>query len=378
MRTQSRTLSKSPPQQGFTIVELMVALVISMLVSTAIYAIFIQSEAQQRRTSDNGDMWQQARIAMTMIQRDVAMAGYGLGNNTGCTVGAYYSNGTTSRNYSYALMPILSLDPAPSSPITGPSGSDQITVIYSNSNSGGLLPARLTRGMPLSSAELNVTSTLGFSPGDLVILDEPTSSPRKNCTQVQITTVQDSALKLQHDPGQSGPTYNPPGGLNSPPFPNGGYSASAGVNLYNMGSMTNHQYSISTTSTVANKKDSAPNLILTDVNTGSATPIARGIVSLQVLYGLDTNGDNQVDTYARPNGGSWFANNGDKIRTVRISLLARSTMPDKNYTSPASITLLPAIGNNAALVYNVPNSDTHYRYQLFVTEVPIRNLIWGN
>lgn len=353
-------------EQGFTIVELMVALVVSLLASIGIYAIFNQSSAQQVRSSDTQELWQQARIAMAMIERDVRMAGYGYSNNPACTVNAYNAS-RTPPDFTFSMQPILSDDPAPSSANT----SDQITVLYSSSDYGGLPANKLRSDMPDSSAELNISSTQGFREGDMILLQEP----GKSCTLLQVTEVQDSALKLQHNPGGSAP-YNPPGGHNI--FPSGGYTAANGVNIYNMGSMINHQYRISTTSEISGQTDSAPNLIVEDLSTRASTPIARGISSLQVLYGLDSNGDDEVDSYGRPGGAGWFTTNASRIRTARIALLARTTMPDRSYTSPAQITVLPAIGGNAAVIYDVPATDTHFRYQVFQTEIPLRNPILAN
>lgn len=352
--------------QGFTLVELMVALAVSMLAALGIYAVFNQSSAQQVRSSDTQETWQQARIAMAMIERDVRMAGYGYAASSACKVNAY--NATRSpNNFSFAMQPILSNAPAPADAGT----SDQITVLYSNSGYGGLPANKLRADMPNSSAELNISSTQGFTISDLILLQEA----GKECTQLQVTAVQDSALKLQHNPGGSAP-YNPPGGANI--FPGGGYVAANGVNIYNLGSMVNRQYRISTSSQIAGQTDSAPNLVVTDLSTANTTSLARGIVSLQVLYGLDTNGDNEVDSYGRPDSATWFDTNANRIRTARIALLARSTAPDRTYTSPARIPVLPAISGNAAVNYNVPPADVHFRHQVFQTEIPLRNPILAN
>ncbi|MEK8090018.1 PilW family protein [Thermithiobacillus plumbiphilus] len=358
-------------QQGFTIVELMVALVISLLASIGIYSVFSQSEAQQRRTAETQDMWQQARIAMTMIERDVRMAGYGLAGNANCTVSAY----NKPKYYDFNMGPIESMAPAPSSPLTSPDNSDSLTVLYSSSSSAGLPPTQLRSDMPNSSAELNVTRTEGFQENDLVLIDQPSLSPR-TCVLVQITAVQDSALKLQHQSGTS--NRNPPGGHNTPPFPENGYAAAQGVNLYNMGNLVNRRYNISTSSEVSGHTDPAPTLMVTDVNTNISTPVARGIVLLLVVYGLDSNDDGNVDSYARPNSASWFDSNASLIRTARVILLARSSLPDKGQVSPSSITLIPAASSTGAVTYSVPADERQYRYQLFSTEIPLRNPILAN
>lgn len=359
-------------EQGFTIVELMVALVISLLASIGIYTVFNQSSAQQVRTSDTQEMWQQARIAVTMIERDIRMAGYGYSGGPACAVNAYYDkgNGSTAVTYSFQMQPILSDDPAPSSADT----SDQITVLYSNSAYGGLPASKLVQSMPDSSGVLKVSSNQGFRKGDKIILHE-TGKP---CSLLQVTLPpdQNDAQTLVHASGQDGP-YNPPGGHNI--FPPGGYTAENGANIYNLGELVNHQYTIDK-KTTSGQDDNVSSLFVRDLGNPVSDPIAvaRGIISLQVLYGLDSNGDNEVDSYGRPSGSGWFSTNASRIRTARIALLARTTMADRDYTSPAQITVLPAIGGNAAVNYTVPATDTHFRYQVFQTEIPLRNPILAN
>jgi type IV pilus assembly protein PilW len=68
-------------------------------------------------------------------------------------------------------------------------------------------------------------------------------------------------------------------------------------------------------------------------------PVADDIEDLQLTYGLDTNADGFVDT--------WIANPSVaqvlQIRQVRLQLLARTRLPDTNWSETR-----PALGNHAA------------------------------
>ena len=64
-------------QSGFSLVELMVALVCTLLVSGAIYGLLSSGQGAFRREPEVADMQQNLRLAMDTISRDVATAGMG-------------------------------------------------------------------------------------------------------------------------------------------------------------------------------------------------------------------------------------------------------------------------------------------------------------
>jgi prepilin-type N-terminal cleavage/methylation domain-containing protein len=68
--------SKTQPNRGFTLVELMVAMVIGLIVITAVYRVY--QNQQQTYTSQRSivEMQQNARAALTLMKREMRMAGY--------------------------------------------------------------------------------------------------------------------------------------------------------------------------------------------------------------------------------------------------------------------------------------------------------------
>jgi Tfp pilus assembly protein PilW len=65
-------------QRGFSLVELLIAIVCTLFVSGAIFAMITAGNNAFQREPALSDMQQNARIAMDLIQRDVSMAGNGL------------------------------------------------------------------------------------------------------------------------------------------------------------------------------------------------------------------------------------------------------------------------------------------------------------
>lgn len=72
---------KGRKEEGFTIIELMVALVIAAIVTAAVYAIFITQQKTYAIQSGVTDMQQNARAAVMLMVRDLRMAGADIGSS---------------------------------------------------------------------------------------------------------------------------------------------------------------------------------------------------------------------------------------------------------------------------------------------------------
>jgi prepilin-type N-terminal cleavage/methylation domain-containing protein len=72
MRLASRT------DRGFSLVELMVAMLVTMIISSAIYGLMAGGQNAFRREPELSDRQQNIRVAMDMIMRDVGNAGAGM------------------------------------------------------------------------------------------------------------------------------------------------------------------------------------------------------------------------------------------------------------------------------------------------------------
>lgn len=63
---------------GFSLVELTIALVVTLIISSAIYGLLAGGQSAFRREPELADRQQQARVAMDLIMKDIADAGSGL------------------------------------------------------------------------------------------------------------------------------------------------------------------------------------------------------------------------------------------------------------------------------------------------------------
>ncbi len=350
-------------ERGFSIVELMVGLVISMVVSLAVFQTFGAFEAQKRTTTTGTDTQANGLVALQNLERDLKMAGDGLSNDwlQSCTNVFHTYNGAPIPNFSLAAVSI----------IDGGAGSDQIIVRRGTSvRSNGALGLAIP--MSSVSAPLEVTNTLGFFAGDIaVIADKPPGGT--NCSLFQVNNVNEfagggGAAQLIHNAG----LFNAPGA--------GWPVHDANAQIFNLGNLVQRTYSV-----VANA------LQTQDFPAAAGVAVASEIVQLQAQYGIDADNNESIDAGGWVNATGVWAAPGPaqfrQIKAVRLAIVARGALQEKvNASSVCDATPttvwpssgLPAWGSATMLdVSAIPNWRC-YRYRVYETTVPLRNVIWGN
>jgi len=356
--------------RGVTLVELLVAMVISLIAITAIFQVFSVFEGQKRTTMGGGEAQTNGALALFTLERDIRQAGFGINDVgfLGCKINAWdeWAGGGTA--FTLILTPLMITQGVGSS--SGVAGApDTVTVMY---GSGELMPspARINQNMPSASADYKVNNRFGFEEGNLIIAAEP----GKDCTLAQVSTI--PALPGQndnivHNSGtytdprtgeQLSTRYNKPAGL--------GISYNVNAKLYNLGSLPNNNiYFVSNGQLMLQQLLSA----------ASTTPnaIYDGIVQMQAQYGRDTNGDDIIDVFDEfvpATAGDWAT-----ILAARIAIVARAGLYEKTEVSPASIKLWAdsaVAPTTTGPVWTLTSDERHYRYKVFQTVVPVRNMIW--
>jgi type IV pilus assembly protein PilW len=251
-----------------------------------------------------------------------------------------------------------------------PSAPDTITVAYGN---GDALPAPvniLTGSLGPTDDFIKIVNALyGFQPGNLVVISES----GKPCTLAQVNqippaTLDNTKLNLQAgtyvDP-YTGATqntrYNNPAGLGTAYTTNG--------KVYNIGNgPTIKVFSVQN-----------GQLMVQGVGAAAATPIYDNIVQLQAQYGKDLTNDGMVDVFNETtpaNAAEWAA-----VLAVRLAVVARSNLQER--PDPDGVCrVTTAISANRPRwiagdidVSADPNWQC-FRYKVFQTVVPLRNMIW--
>jgi len=349
--------------RGLSLVELLVASAIGIIASLAIFQVFAVFEGQKRTTASGGEAQTSGTLALYTIERDVRQGGYGFNTPDliGCTLQGWDQQ-TGAALAPSTLVPALITQ--------GPAGlPDTITVAYGN---GDALPAPVSilvgsLGTTDDFVRI-VNATYGYQPGEHVVIAE---GGIPSCTLAQIsqtpaTNGDNTRLDLQ-----AGTYVNPytlatlPTRYNNPAGLGTAYTASGKV--YNIGPAP------------AIKVFSVQNaqLMSQALGTAAATPIFDNIAQLQAQYGKDTNNDGVVDAFdeTTPVTAAQWA----QAMAMRIAVVARSGLYEKDEVSPATIRLWADSANpptTTGPVWTLTADERHYRYKVFQTVIPLRNMIW--
>jgi type IV pilus assembly protein PilW len=368
-------------QQGFSLVEIMVGLVIGMLSMLVVLQFFSNAEARKRTTTGGADAQTSGAVALYMLERDTKMAGWGMENSifSGCDNLYAYCDGNAACGGTEG--PVTNLTFAPVRIVDGGNGGpDRVVVQYFTDpdTSNFKLPAnaKLRDTMPQSSAELEVNTTNGCEENQLMLVAQAGS-----CTLMTITHVQDKALKLQHNPGSSGfynPTINYQRANGWP-----AYTKGARVSCFRKAAdapVFKREYSVKATTRQLLRSDNTKVPAVTD------ELVMADIVDLQAQYGVAQEGMQDVP----PEGwvdatGDWAASTPARwrrIKAVRIALVARSSQYEKpapgqqcNATRSADVADWSTWATFRTSAY--PRDWACYRYKVFETVIPLRNVIWG-
>jgi hypothetical protein len=117
--------------------------------------------------------------------------------------------------------------------------------------------------------------------------------------------------------------------------------------------------------------DGLPTLTRLTLNGNKFTQqaLVEGIEQLQFSYGVDQNGNQEIDHYQSASAVSdWGA-----VISVRLSLIARSLNKDANFDEAGKEYLMEGDMEEAGSAYVVSFSDKRFRRKLYQREVYIRN-----
>lgn len=365
-------------QTGLSLIELMVGIVIGILAMLVILQMYQVFEGQKRTTTTGGDAQENGLFALTILERDVKMAGYGLttSQTLGCT------NYFTYRDTGSGGAPIPGFSTAPITITNSTTGSDTVTLRSSSSLLGGA-PSSIREDMPQPSSIFKVNSVLGFAQNDLILVVQG-----GNCTLMEVTMLNASALTVQHNPNQSqlsetNPSYNPPascytGGDICAGFP----TYTVGALVFNVSGISVKTYSVNTTNS------DAPFMQLAD-NALPVTPIATQIVYMKAQYGIAatvgsqniTNWVDATDDSAGPTATNWAAPTAAdirKIKAVRIAVVARSTQQESVVVTPSPLRLWLQDATSSGKTMTLTATEQLFRYKVYQTIIPIRNVMWAN
>lgn len=374
--------------RGFSLVEVMVALVIGLLAMIVILQVFSLSEGSKRTSTSGSDAQQNGSMALFTIERDLRQAGYGMISlpALGCTINGF-DQGPPARSITG-----LGLQLAPVVITQGGAGApDGIAITYSGSEDVGRI-ATLKSVNNGNNSNYQVWDNSGFNDasniGNLILVVE-SGNPR--CTLAEINSnVGSGSDNIIHNPGANNPRFNVASGV--------GVTHQPGSLIINLGSLPGaNNYTVTVPSAaVPSGQLNRQNSIMEAV----PTPIVDGVVNLQAEYGMDDGvndgsiahttyvaGDKIVDHWTTLNPTTPTA--WSQVVAIRLAVLARSGLREKPNRSTGQCTTTTTVptwaSTNANSVFSnsgALSSDADgtswkcYRYRVYETTVPLRNMIW--
>lgn len=324
-------------QRGLSIVELMVAMLISLLLLAGVVQIFVSSKSTYRTQEALSRLQENARFAVDFVNRRVRLAGYmgclstgnssfesmlnddGSGNplfafDLGTAIEGFEAAGTDATD-TYA---ITATNPAPASSAAGWSPALDADLVGSVLPGTDVIVIRnaSTTSYPLvdpfnNSAQIFVAKPNDFVAGEILIATDCVKS-----TLFQTDNVTDTASGTASNVVHSGKVMNPGNVMPVWPIPAQQYGAGAEI----MRAETTVYY-------IGQGASGVPTLFQRQLTRISDTESAlvsqelvEGVESMQIAYGEDTNGDGAVDSYVSADAvGDWTA-----VVSVRIAFLMRS------------------------------------------------------
>lgn len=371
------------PQQGFTLVELLVAVTIGMALTLAITLMLTRHEAGRRALTTVNDSTMSGVYASYLLDRTLRSAGSGYAqawrSGVGCRL--LVSRGGTQ------ILPRGNDFPAPFASVprtqylapvvvhagAGTDGSDVLAVATGNSALAET-PLRVLPASALANG-VRVPATVGLREKDLVLVME-------DGTQCMLQQVVDGFA----------------GGADQALTFGGTYAAAtvAGVSLVNLGdtitawvapvgNLAGNQPAFQLFGVGANATLVSHDLLRLDGN-DSVLPIAEGVADMRALYGVDSNDDGRIDEWRDPavspfdaatlQGGTAAARLSlGRILAVRVGLVLRGAAPERDAVSPATLTLFGDLDATLQRTRTLDATEQKFRWRTFEFTVPLRNVM---
>jgi type IV pilus assembly protein PilW len=366
-----RNLQNPLFMRGMSLPEILAAVLIGLIGMIVIMQVYATSEERKRTTTGTSDAQINGNIAMFTMESTMRSAGFGMvsadNNMLGCTALAYNSVRATP-DFSFLMAPVVITVGAAGAP-------DRITVIYGSS-------PNVVEGNPFvsaaaSGADIPLKNAAGILVGDLVV----SSETGLDCSMVEVTGFLPAAINtVMHANGgaytyvdSAGTTINATATHNKAGGSGVDYTSSA--LLFTLGrSPTVMTYQIGSDKLQTRTLMPYVAALDGDGDGTSDADIGDGIVQLKAQYGKDTDADAVVDTWNTTlpaDATQWM-----QVRAIRIALLARSAKFEKTAVTPAAPTWF---GGAFTMTNPADGSDWRfYRYRVYETIVPLRNMIWSN
>lgn len=300
--------SGSARQGGISLVEIMIALTLSLALTGGALTVYLGTRQSYRTSDAMARIQENARYAFEILGRDLRMAGYRgcVGESTTLT-NTLNASGTFLWNFGQPIYGYEAVSPSawnvtPDSAIPSPLGGRDIVVVRGAFGSGTRV-LQHPGGTPPGSADLKVKVGSGLSRGDIVLVTDCLAA-----AIFQITNINSS------------------GGFDNTVHNTGSISGMVPGNATKELGKSFEGGEIQRISTkiyyIRNNAAGQPALYRKE-GAAAADEMVEGVQDMQILYGVDETGGTSADRYETA---GWIETNGrwDSVLAVKVGLLLRS------------------------------------------------------
>lgn len=381
-------------QQGFSLIELMVGLVIGLLMSLVVYNVLNVNEGRKRTTTSLNDINQAGSYAIYQLDKQIRSAGSGF-TGGGDQIGASFTYGCrldmarngaqltpaapfpapfNSVNSTVRVAPVIIFDGAAGA------GGDVIMTMAGNAGLGELPTAF---SAPATATTLNLLNQAGIRANDVLLLADHTATNNSPCLIQQVAPTFVAA--------PSASTVALAGNYNAATV-NGTSAASftATAQVVNLGQAPNlNMFAVAANGNSFNlMKYDLMQPAQAGANAPNPSVYVDGVYQIHALYGIDTNPTTSTLAWVAPTGvfaaanllsGTAAANATlQRIRAIRVGVVMRTSLSEREAVSggPAH-----AVSNASLVLFNdslpvtVNLNPTTFRYRAFEAVIPLRNTL---
>lgn len=379
-------------KNGFSLIELMVGIAISLIGIVIIFQVFSVSEQRKRVISGSSDAVQNGSYVGYYLQRAVAVAGGGFAsipNACGAPINMMRNGLNLFPNPDAGMHPVpydtllnFSMVYSPALIVPGGSATVPDSLIILSGNSSGLSTYVPLKNQP-AGGQIDLQTNIGLFNNDLLLGVEQTPPYVIYIAQATSVTVPPAVVdKVTLNAAlATAPSYHHSTGFDA---------LTASTFVTDLGPPSNLAFQALT---IANDPSTAaPNSLLSYDMISGTTPItvADNIFNLKFLYGID-DGTGTLK-WQQPTGDFSVANLTDasalarsrigQIKAIRISVVAQNGQPEKLVNGVSPITPGPLVmfqDDNANKVsVTLTSAQKNFRYQIYEVVVPLRNMLIQN
>ena len=315
MPLSHRSFSHTVRCGGFSLLELMVAMGISVLLLAGVISIFASSRTAYENTDRSSRIQENGRLALDIITRHIRASGF-----VGCArqptyVSTSLSSATTLQ-WNFLDGPVRGFQatgagawtPAMDASIASPTDGSDVLVLR--------VPAR-------EATPLQLTTDMASAAADLVVTPGATNGVQDNDIAIAYSCEAQSVFQVRTFTAGTGTITHGIGGTTTgvPIYPG---NASGTLNYTYRRDVT-HVLPVETvvyyvTASTSPALPAGTTSLWRRVALNAPEELIEGVEQMQLQFGVDTNGDVIVDQYQTAN----LISNWQRVISVRVALLVRS------------------------------------------------------